>query len=321
MLAKAMDKENVQLSVERRIFIVKTYIKTKSPRKTKALFCKHFGLDPRFKKNIPSSKTIYKWVSDFELHGSVKNKNKKTTARIAHSGLRLQVRTPENVERVRASAHDTPKRSVRRRSAELGIPRESVRRMLKYDLSMKAYRIQLHQRLTDADAVARSDMCRWFLRQIEQDQTLLARIWFSDEAHFYLNGQINSKNYIFWGSQKPGEVYEKQFHDLKVTAWVAMSSQGIIGPYFFMDEEENTVTVNSDRYLKMLRRFWTALGRKIGVNIRAQQYFMQDGAAPHTARVVMQWLTDQFGENVISRGAVHPWAPHSPDLNPLDFYL
>ena len=238
-----------------------------------------------------------------------------------HSGRPMQVRTPENVAVVLKSASDEPKKSVRRHSVKLDIGRESVRRMLKYNLKLKPYKIQVHQWLTEANAADRVTMCRWLLQEIEDDETLLGRIWFSDEAHFYLNGHVNNKNYIFWGSQKPDEVYEQNLHDLKVTAWVAMSRQGIIGPYFFMDGDGDTLTVNSDRYLKMLTRYWRALGRLVGMGVRGEQHFMQDGAAPHTARVVLQWLRDHFDERVISRGTVNPWASHSPDLNPLDFHL
>ena len=48
---------------------------------------------------------------------------------------------------------------------------------------------------------------------------------------------------------------------------------------------------------------------------------MQDGAAPHTARRVMAWLNDHFETRVISRFTQNQWASHSPDLNPLDFFL
>ena len=48
---------------------------------------------------------------------------------------------------------------------------------------------------------------------------------------------------------------------------------------------------------------------------------MQDGAAPHTARRVLTWLTDHFEGRVISRFTEITWASHSPDLNPLDFFL
>jgi len=43
----------------------------------------------------------------------------------------------------------------------------------------------------------------------------------------------------------------------KVTAWCAISASIIIGPYFF-EENGVTVTVNSERYVKMFAKdlFW-----------------------------------------------------------------
>ena len=146
-------------------------------------------------------------------------------------------------------------------------------------------------------------------------------MWFSDEAHFYTNGYVISKNYVFWGSEKHTEVYQKGVHEKKVTAWAAFSHQGIIGPFFFLDDEDNTVTVTSQRYLSILKKFWVGLGRRVGVAERQNQWFQQDGAAPHTSRTVKEWLNRHFGVKVISRGTNHPWSSHSPDLSPLDFHL
>ena len=50
--------------------------------------------------------------------------------------------------------------------------------------------------------------------------------------------------------------------------------------------------------------------------------FMQDGAPPHFAINVRNYLTQTFGyDRVIRRGCQHIWPPRSPDLNPLDFWF
>ena len=49
-------------------------------------------------------------------------------------------------------------------------------------------------------------------------------------------------------------------------------------------------------------------------------YFQQDGAAPHTSTMVLEWLNDTFGRRLISLKTEHTWPPHSPDLNILDFF-
>ena len=48
---------------------------------------------------------------------------------------------------------------------------------------------------------------------------------------------------------------------------------------------------------------------------------MQDGAAPHTANETMRSLKVYFGRRIISKKSDFSWAPRSPDLNPLDFFL
>lgn len=50
-------------------------------------------------------------------------------------------------------------------------------------------------------------------------------------------------------------------------------------------------------------------------------WFQQDGAIPHTAKIVLEWLAEKFGEHFISLRSNIEWPPHSPDLNPLDFFL
>lgn len=55
----------------------------------------------------------------------------------------------------------------------------------------------------------------------------------------------------------------------------------------------------------------------------------QDAAPPHHSNSTLTWLKDRCGEMIFAQGTVKiqtsnvlpPWAPHSPDMNPLDFYL
>ena len=52
-----------------------------------------------------------------------------------------------------------------------------------------------------------------------------------------------------------------------------------------------------------------------------QLRFMQDGAPPHFARSVRQWLDHAFESRWIGRGGLTEWPSRSPDKTPLDFYL
>jgi hypothetical protein len=57
------------------------------------------------------------------------------------------------------------------------------------------------------------------------------------------------------------------------------------------------------------------------------QWFMQDGATPHTANVMLDFLNIIFSPRVMSHrypkhhNCGHSWPPLSPDLNPCDFFL
>ena len=76
----------------------------------------------------------------------------------------------------------------------------------------------------------------------------------SDEAHFHLNGSANKQNFRYWSTMNPRQVHEHPLHCDRVTDWIAVAKFGVIGPYFF-EENGRSVTVNSARYVVMIRNF------------------------------------------------------------------
>ena len=90
----------------------------------------------------------------------------------------------------------------------------------------------------------------------EQHLSSLAKnIIFSDEAHFDLGGYVNKQNYRIWETENPHSYIAKAMHIKQVTVWCGFSSRGIIGPFFFENEQGGAVTVNGDRYRTMLNEF------------------------------------------------------------------
>ncbi|GFW92662.1 uncharacterized protein TNCV_519781 [Trichonephila clavipes] len=73
------------------------------------------------------------------------------------------------------------------------------------------------------------------------------RILYSDEAHFWLNGYGNKQNCRIWSEANPKVYVETPLHPEKLTVWCALWAGGIIGPYFFKNDEGHNVTVNGDR--------------------------------------------------------------------------
>ncbi|GFT83598.1 hypothetical protein TNCV_4866501 [Trichonephila clavipes] len=63
-----------------------------------------------------------------------------------------------------------------------------------------------------------------------------------DEAHFWLNGYVNKQNCRIWSEANPQGYVETPLQPQKLTVWCALWAGGIIGPYFFKNDEGHNVT-------------------------------------------------------------------------------
>lgn len=101
-------------------------------------------------------------------------------------------------------------------------------------------------------------------------------------------------------------------------ATVAESVGGIIGPFFFENEEGTAVTINGERYRAMLSKFFFKQIEEEDLdNIR----FQQDGATCHTANATLNLLRPNLENRIISKIGDVNWPPRSCDLTPLDYFL
>ncbi|GFX16151.1 putative transposable element [Trichonephila clavipes] len=132
------------------------------------------------------------------------------------------------------------------------------------------------------------------------------RILFSDEAHFWLNGYVNKQNCRIWSEANPQVYVETPLHPEKLTVWCALWAGGIIGPYFFKNDEGHNVTVNGDRYRAMITNFFIP---ELNNHDVQELWFQQDGATCHTARATIDLLKDTFGDRLISCFGPVNWPP------------
>uniref|UniRef100_A0A8C5WFK5 DUF4817 domain-containing protein n=1 Tax=Leptobrachium leishanense TaxID=445787 RepID=A0A8C5WFK5_9ANUR len=174
-------------------------------------------------------------------------------------------------------------------------------------------------RVNESDFAARRRFCQTLLDMFDENEDLVHNLWMSDEAHFHLSGFVNKQNFRYWSDENPQQLHQTPLHSSKVTVWCAMSSLGLIGPYFFENDREQAVTVNAQRYSEMLHSFFIPQLRQHGMN--NETLFQQDGATSHTARVSMNVLNNVFPNRVISRNGAISWPPRSPDLTVCDFFL
>jgi len=103
----------------------------------------------------------------------------------------------------------------------------------------------------------------------------------------------------------------KNLSTQRVTVWCAIGIFGIIGPYFFEDENGATVTVNAECYIHMLNTFLLPQMKRQRLHNMQNVYFQQDGATLHTARLSMDVVrhVSRKGHFTFRR---HPVAPKVP---------
>ena len=125
----------------------------------------------------------------------------------------------------------------------------------------------------------------------------------------------------FWAQAQPREHLLRPLNVEKVTVWCAIGLYGIIGPYWFEDENGCPVTVNTKWYIEMMqRKFIPALRRKYGVDMNTVIYH-QDGATLHTSNVSLEYLRHYFPrDRLILHHMDNPWPVHFPDLSPPDLF-
>ncbi|GFX88338.1 transposable element Tc3 transposase [Trichonephila clavipes] len=168
------------------------------------------------------------------------------------------------------------------------------------------------------DHQARRRFVEWAQNEIAVVPDFHKRILFSDEAHFWLNGYVKKQNCHIWIEANPQVYVEIPLHPEKLTLCCVLWAGGIMGPYFFKNDEGYNVTVNGDRYRAMITNFFIP---KLNNRDVQELWFQQDGATCHTARATIDLLKYTFGDCLISRFGPVNWPPRSCDLTPLDYFL
>lgn len=218
----------------------------------------------------------------------------------------------EEVDKVRYVVEQDAHTSIRRSELVTNISKIKTGEILK-EGNFFPYKIQEMQELKHpGDNQRRLFFCLWLKERVNANPDFLRTVLWSDEATFMTNGMMNRQNFRLWHDENPHwHIENKNQGAQKVTVWIGIMDTHLIGPYFF---EEN---VNGANYLEMLQNFLLPVLTNIGV----PQFLQQDGAPPHFATVVKDWLNFHFPNRWIGRGGPVEWAPRSPDLSPLDFYL
>ncbi|GBN75477.1 hypothetical protein AVEN_190956-1 [Araneus ventricosus] len=166
-------------SIEQRVFLVLEYHRLeRSPTATRRSFQKRFQKDPM-------QKPFARLFAKFERTSSVDDN------RVGNVGARQTVVTPENVAKVSGIVQQNPTNTARRIASETGLKRSSTQKILKNSLRMFPYKLQSHQVIPIKAVRQRFDFANDILTMIDNEGFDVGCIWFTDEAHFHLNGFVN----------------------------------------------------------------------------------------------------------------------------------
>jgi hypothetical protein len=217
---------------------------------------------------------------------------------------------PRNLEALNASLQAFPTKSVRKRSAQLQIPRSSLHTVLRKTIKVKPWRPTHVQFLTEADHASRVAACQALLNRYPSvaEQQLL---FFSDECAVYCDAK--AKNVVWWSKENPFFTDQVRQHPASVMIWGAISRNYLIGP-FFLDGH-----VTAALYIQLLQRQFVPAIRNLPCdNLRLAAHLQQDGAPAHTALSTRTFLNNMFPNCWVGKFGPVPWPARSPDLTTCD---
>jgi hypothetical protein len=195
-------------------FVVEAYYENNpSVIMTQRAFHTRFALGRN--ESVPYQKTILLWISNLRATDS--------TLKRKSPGRPRTVRTPENVEAVRASNQQSPKRSTCKHAMALGISSQSLRRILHADLKLHPYKMMLAHELSERDHANHRAISVEILEQVPAAAVLLS----SDEARFHISGAVNKQNFRYWAERNPRELQEQPLHFHRITVWCAVADFGV----------------------------------------------------------------------------------------------
>lgn len=166
-----------------KIDIVNWYVSENSLRTVRDLFSVKYPQRP-----IPCLQTITNIVNHFKNNGCLVRQHvrhrRQTTVLTEDIKLDILCYVEEN-----------PIRSLREMAAEFNVSVSSIRNTLK-EFNYKSYKFQNHQELLENDKLRRTDFCETMFNLLNENQDILNKIVFTDEASFALNGTVNAQNYF-----------------------------------------------------------------------------------------------------------------------------
>ncbi|XP_067130452.1 uncharacterized protein [Centruroides vittatus] len=294
-------------TIAERMEIVTLYFRNgKNAHLTANLFNQHYP------NKHCNAKYVLELVQKFQLMGSVANKRRDP-------GRERPVRNEATEIGILGQVAADPTLSTRKLEAVTSISRTTIRWILKAH-NFHPYKINLVHQLNEDDFDRRQQFCEIMTERLRIDVDYLFNICFSDECTFFLNSTVNRHNCRYWSDNNPSIFHEVHSQTpQKLNVWAGIFGDRLLGP-IFLDSNQT-----GESYLDLLENVVHPLLVDIveldDRYLEDRLTFQQDGAPPHCARSVIEFLNTAFSGHWIGRRGPLEWPARSPDLSPLDFFL
>lgn len=174
-----------------------------------------------------SAKALKSMIKKFEATGSFGVKSGRGRKAVALTSVEDVATALE--EGSNSGAQTCSARGIAR---TVDMPVSTVNKILRNILHCYPYKITHVQELLPADLPIRHTFALEFLARMEVDNEWPWNILWTDEAHFYLHGVVNTQNCRIWAKENPFARVSIPLHSAKVTVWCGMTASLIIGPFF-----------------------------------------------------------------------------------------
>ncbi len=253
----------------------------------------------------------HKKFREGDLDTVIKDQPRSGCGRSGHSQTNINV--------IQTQVNQDRRQSVRQISAETGISRSSVQRILRKDLRLHPVSAKFMPRiLTDEQKQFRLQICQQHLDQFNQEGIgFLQRIVTGDESSlptFAPETKIRTAQWIPRNERHPRKALRSRTRrSTMITTF--FDCNGLIHTEFVPQGE----TVTADAYCATLGRLREQIRHKrphlwVKNGDWRHYLFHHDNAMPHTAVPTLAML-GETGTDMLA----HP--PYSPDLTPNDYFL
>ena len=252
-------------------------------------------------------RTVYDIVHRYLDTGSVSDRKR--------SGRPRTVRTPAMLKALTARIRRSPRRSQKKLALQIMVSKETIRKALREDLGVKAFKRGTCHMLTIPQKKMRVLKCRALIKRYAGQR--YRKILFTDEKIFTTEEKFNAQNDRIYAKSKSdipiaSRKSKRSHHPGSVMVWIGVSWTGK-SQLFFVPQG---VKVQAKNYLESNLK---PIVKPLGTTLFNDDHWtlQQDSAPSHKAKIVQDWLRTSVPDFV----SAEEWPSASPDLNPLDYDL